>query len=427
MAGIFKETRQLVNPYKGKGVYVNTVTGARTNFDGSLPILNQSTTSFRSGGRYGQQIDDARQLFKEQAHTFDQPFDTGHEFFSTKQGYTLSHREVFIPNVSGTGFYRGPIWGSVAFPDIPKLDLTVFGTKAINATKPDRPTTSLGVSIAEFISEGIPRLAGKGAFTPNTSLFERGGSEYLGHVFGTVPFVSQIVELVYAIQSANKIIDQFIRDSERVVRRRMNFDPIIETDTPINRVIQNQVSLPHGVSTGTTTLLGQKTSLTRTVTTTLRRDIWFSGAYTYFLHEKGFDPFDKLTYYTKLANKVAGTSFTADVAYNLVPWSWMFDWFTDFGDVLSNAVSFNQNNVLLRYGYLMCHTTYDYHMMYEDAAFTNYNGGKSFSMWTNARSEQKERIRATPFGFGFNPGTLNAQQWAILAALGMTKGPNLLR
>jgi len=39
---------------------------------------------------------------------------------------------------------------------------------------------------------------------------------------------------------------------------------------------------------------------------------------------------------------------------------------------------------------------------------------------------QKERYRASPYGFGTNPENYSPSQWAILAALGLTKGGNKL-
>jgi hypothetical protein len=41
------------------------------------------------------------------------------------------------------------------------------------------------------------------------------------------------------------------------------------------------------------------------------------------------------------------------------------------------------------------------------------------------RSERKERWKATPYGFGLNMAGFTDQQWAILAALGMTKSPRI--
>jgi hypothetical protein len=40
--------------------------------------------------------------------------------------------------------------------------------------------------------------------------------------------------------------------------------------------------------------------------------------------------------------------------------------------------------------------------------------------------DQKERVRATPYGFGLDLGSLNPRQWAILASLGLTRAPQRL-
>jgi len=41
-------------------------------------------------------------------------------------------------------------------------------------------------------------------------------------------------------------------------------------------------------------------------------------------------------------------------------------------------------------------------------------------------SEKKERIRASPYGFGRTPGSFSDRQWSILTALGMSNGGNKL-
>jgi hypothetical protein len=56
-----------------------------------------------------------------------------------------------------------------------------------------------------------------------------------------------------------------------------------------------------------------------------------------------------------------------------------------------------------------------------------FRAGTIGNTTTIFRRETKERIRATPFGFGLNLSALDARQWSILVALGMTKGDRALR
>jgi hypothetical protein len=100
----------------------------------------------------------------------------------------------------------------------------------------------------------------------------------------------------------------------------------------------------------------------------------------------------------------------------------MIDWMFDIGDVISNYEQFSRNNLLLKYGYLMSQTRWDINNVLNVNA--SYSGPTSFSrhVWTI----QKERVRSTPFGFGLDPGSFTDQQWAILGALGLSKGPRSL-
>jgi hypothetical protein len=134
----------------------------------------------------------------------------------------------------------------------------------------------------------------------------------------------------------------------------------------------------------------------------------------------------KLERYESLANKVLGTDINPSTLWQLSPWSWLVDWAVDIGGLLSLSTSFATDGLVLKYGYLMCHTrAFNRFTLQSGVTFTpsNFKTGPISSTFFR---ETKERRKATPYGFGVNLEGLNPFQWSILGALGLTKAPRIL-
>jgi len=126
----------------------------------------------------------------------------------------------------------------------------------------------------------------------------------------------------------------------------------------------------------------------------------------------------------KKANHLLGLDLTAEVLWNLAPWSWLSDWVANTGDNISNASAFQQDGLVLRYGYLMVHReTYQTRRM--DAVY-DVRGNALLPGSIVLTTTSKTREPATPYGFGIDTSSFTGHQWGILGALGMTKAPNLL-
>jgi hypothetical protein len=149
----------------------------------------------------------------------------------------------------------------------------------------------------------------------------------------------------------------------------------------------------------------------------------FSGAYSYYF-ENGIDPIEKLKGYEQRINALLGVRvLTPEVLWELAPWSWLADYFANFGHIASNLARFSQDGLVMKYGYLMRHSVSKRIYTQNGVAFRS-GGPGPFAI--TLQLERKERVRATPFGFGLNPNSFTTRQWAILAALGLTKGPKVL-
>lgn len=432
MAGYFLNGDRSPQFTAGQIYYISNA-GAYFDRHQYYPVPSRKVYSFRSKpADISDQETTPGQLFQAAQDRFKRPYDTGHEFWSEKRSFTTSHKSVVLTRSSlPNARYVGPLWSGISggLDDlvVPPIDLNYWGTLAIKNTKPDRPASSVSISILEALKEGLPSLIGMQTFKDNVRRSrptKTAGGEWLNYQFGIIPLVNSIVDIAEAIKMADPIIRQYLRDSERIVRRRISF-PSVYSSGEISSGLSNTELPPISSGTFKTELgVGPRTYM-RDERWALTREIWFSGAYQYYIGKVNDDPYSKLDYFWTLADKLLGVKITPDVIYNIAPWSWMLDWFANFGDIVSNAVSFNQNGVLLRYGYTMCRSTYRRTITATDVPLVG--GNWKPTVHTTYVVTRKERVRATPFGFGLNPNQFTGSQWAILAALGMTLGANKLR
>jgi hypothetical protein len=116
---------------------------------------------------------------------------------------------------------------------------------------------------------------------------------------------------------------------------------------------------------------------------------------------------------------------TPEVVWSVTPWSWLIDWFTDLGSFMTNITELNGDDLVLRYGYVMCETreTYTKTVYLKPRASSTFPTAVS-SSWS---STVKQRQRATPYGFGLDTGAFSSRQWSILSSLGLTRSDRSLR
>jgi len=148
---------------------------------------------------------------------------------------------------------------------------------------------------------------------------------------------------------------------------------------------------------------------------------WFSGAYTYYFGD--VNNMDQINVWARDADKILGLGITPEVIWNAAPWSWLLDWFTNVGTNVTNWTNFSQDGLVLRYGYLM--RTFKSTHVHSADGVRFYNDRRPGTVTLKYEVLSKERVKATPFGFGSNPNTWSARQWAILASLGMTRSPRV--
>jgi hypothetical protein len=289
--------------------------------------------------------------------------------------------------------------------------LGVYGAQAIARSKPTNPTAKLAVALAEVYREGIPHAPGVATWENRTRVARAAGSEYLNGVFGWLPLVSDIQNTMSAVRRHDQLWSQVQRDAGRVIRRSFEFPITVTASAPaVTNPATGSYSNP---------LLMSPTSGIRYKTRHTWSRRWFDGAFSYYLPRLGgggiVDNFIQGFY---KARRIYGLTLDPNVLWALAPWSWLVDWFVDAGDVISNITDTIVDGLVLRYGYMMEHSIMcdEYHIV--GPAFKD---GTPVNSKLYCVTETKQRIKATPYGFGLSWSSFSARQLAILAALGVTR------
>jgi hypothetical protein len=428
MAGTFTSTRipQDPLPWSFRGLSINESGLLGDGTTAGIRVPWQTTTSFRSGGSWDEELP-TRDSLRSEDRGYNS-FDTGHPFLTIRDEYRISHPNFTLRDASGTLKYQGPLipdsrHQSVRDQDYPNIsaptDLNDLGRRAIRQTTPTNPVANLAVFFGEM-REGLPSLIGLNLMRNRAGTFRELGGEYLNVQFGWKPFIADIKKTAAAVLESKKILGQYQRDSGRMVRRRFDFPVTQSVDHWGTKPGVGTRNVPNSTAWGSLFTVNSG-ELFESVETT--RSVWFTGAYTYHLVEpNGF--FERLVRYEQLSNKLLGTRLTPEVLWELAPWSWLADWVGDLGVSISNATRFSGDQLVLRYGYIMSRT--------RTRRVTTLRGiqpkvGSCGNLVCEFTKTRKERIKSTPYGFGLNPATFTGEQWAILAALGLTKAPRSLR
>lgn len=309
--------------------------------------------------------------------------------------------------------------------------MSSHGVTAYKKSRPGRPGASLGQFLVELRDLPTLPLTGKWKFRnlsfktfqdiPVAALkrvksFKSLGSEYLNVVFGWVPFVSDLRKIYLLWQNVDKKMAQLSRENGKVIHRRGKLNEVNDvTQTEVNYNYP-YANIPSGPPN-----FGFNGFSRYTVTTRTNINEWYSNAYQYYIPDVGTSQWTRRA---KLA--LFGAIPNPELIWEVTPWSWLIDWFSNVGDVVSNLTQNAAENLTVPYSYTMRHV-----LVTSQAQCDSYHTASPAGWWperdctfTSTRtSESKLRgVSGSPFQFGLSDGSLTASQAGILAALGASRG-----
>ena len=394
--------------------------------------------------------------------------DNGHAFLSRKRqirtdvwrGYhytsQAANRKYFGGPYFATGASIAPAFrllqpfdlgGGVSYVNgqmplpTPQTDLASLGKKAIGLLSPGLPQSSLFTAVGEAAA-AVPKFLGQSLFgelkNRDIDSFIKGGGlsaltrgsagEFLNMVFGVLPTIDDAIDIVAALATASQKLLLLERNSGHGVRRNMSFtfdDKYQQFTTSLGLDGSGSISTNSGMmyrptqtissSAGIVTTSTRKTSLSMISKRTAR----FSGSFSRFLPAAPGLAGSMDRFLTEW-DLILGLKPSPDRIWQLIPFSWLVDWFLDIQSSLSIAERLADDNLVINYGYLSDITT---RTVIQDTQFTVTGSFQpSFNrVRTRQSTEIRQRIRANAFGFITQPQVdINPLKVAILLAIGIT-------
>ncbi len=361
-------------------------------------------------------------------------FDMGGPVIITNHEYVVN--PVFVETWNrpiGSGGLRQGIRGFYSYapslgipsaittpPSLNTSTLEAMGAKGWAKFKPTASHGSLGQALGEL--HDLPNL-GKwlayrnalkqaGRNTNWKTLARDTGHNYLNVQFGWVPLLSDIRDLIKNTLDMQKNLDQLIRDNGRPVRRRG-----LVAKTTSTTFLAEGGSNPSVPPLPSGCYDGGWTRGTATVTTT---DYYFSARFRYYIDfQEAFN--GSLKEANRMSRILLGAELSPYTLYQLMPWSWLIDWFTNFGAMINNLVNDASDNLTADYAYINGKATTNVYTTHTQKLNNSGKEDGEYRFTFEERSSVFRRIGASPYGFGITFTGLSAKQAAILAALGLTK------
>ena len=238
------------------------------------------------------------------------------------------------------------------------------------------------------------------------------GDYYLAQKFGWDPLLRDVRDMVITQMTAQKRLNQLLRDEGRPVRRSVKVYE--SSDTSSSGKIS---SVDGGTSPG---LVSQfyRNGWTSTETEVFDK-VWANAQFRYWLPGGPRD----IAWRREILRRINGFRVTPKVIYNAIPWSWLIDWFSNAGSMLANIQSDIADRQAADYGYVMRYSgtilrRNSFVEMLEDAP-----GTKWFPVSLQCRCEASTKMRANigPFHPALKENQLSGVQLAIMGALGLSR------
>lgn len=246
--------------------------------------------------------------------------------------------------------------------------------------------------------------------------FKRLGNEYLNIVFGWKPFLNDLRKFYHLYKGLDKILAKLYRENGKSIRRRATV--LQETS-----VTGDSWALPYpwvqvlGPPPG---YAGGTTSFTYTRRETKR--VWFSGGFRYYIPDVGSPQWTR-----RATLALFGVNPTPASLWAILPWSWLIDWFSNVGDVMSNLSQNAVDNLVSEYSYIMCESavTEEATVHVKTDALDNILfriPAHEHTYCTTKKVVTKARVGGgNPYGLNVQLGDLSLYQLSILGALGISR------
>lgn len=321
--------------------------------------------------------------------------------------------------------------------------LEAYGPTAWNRYKPTKPLADFGQMLGE--ARDLTRLL----HFRFKSLKDAGGN-HLNVEFGWKPFISDLKKLLKMFDILVKAVAQLVRDNNRGVRRKGPVESQTWTEGPtlIKTGLYPEVLYPsafedpykHGTEGSSSPrnlseYFPYPTAFLPASHGGYADDWWkldlyqseeysdtirFSGRFRYYIEDVR-----DTDWWFRVQRELLGLTPNFSLIWELMPWSWLIDWFTNVGDVISNAEDRVVDKLTADYAYLVREkrriTTYTVRLIPSRTWFGEDGPRNPEDCTVRVYRNLTVRREASPYGFGLTIGDLSYRRMGILAALALQR------
>lgn len=310
-----------------------------------------------------------------------------------------------------------------------------YGAEAWNKFRPTKPRGDLGQWFGEL--RDLPQLP----FSLKNKVlkFKDLGSQYLNYVFGWKPFVKDLIKVYETSKKLHNIL-RYLRNHNNKWRRAGG--------TIKNEFTTTTEQIGNITTPVLSTWLYLDSSYSKATLTKIVRDtVWFKARWKFHIDSSDLSITDpKDVWGSRLLRKLYGFELTPALAWELIPFTWLQDWFVNIGDVMANMSNSMYDNLVAKYAYVMRHRMFMniYDQQVNMASTFPYPACAPDNRWINSGSvglektlkvravitaECKEREYASQWAFGGGgvlDESLSPRQTAILYALGLSRRAGMM-
>lgn len=324
-----------------------------------------------------------------------------------------------------------------SFPTPPSnSQLEGMAGSLLRSSAPAKPEFNLMRFVGEL--RDAPSLFRAAAYRPDN--LEEAGGAYLNYVFGVQPTVSDLQSMAETVVKADSVVKDFV--SRQKVQLRRSRTRSIESlsdsgttgpQTQIKGFASRDLSVGGKISYRAANLLNGGLVSTYDIAAyvlnwswSYRSSVRSFATFEYFI-EQPHNLESRLEYYRKAATRVVGGGLDLSTAYDLAPWTWLAGWFVDFGGLLRYQQGIaDQSIVMSRSGfsfYEEAHANISVHYVRKDSSVPAVISGNVADTSAGANFRWRHHVRQSGSPYSISPTwSLNPQQWAITAALGLSQG-----
>jgi len=361
----------------------------------------------------------------------------GDEWIGDYVSEFTNYGHVLTKGLSYVGLGPPPAVPALSYASQEIQKAKAFYSTGVNRTKPGRPEASLGQFLIEL--RDLPKIPLQSLWWALTKAplkvwpriilsrlkkYRSLGNEYLNVEFGWAPFIRDLRKVFYLMVNIDKRLAQIVRDNGRSIRRKATLSETSSITMADAGTVPRPFERLYRIPPST----GAPGSSSYYCYDSTSEKVWFSAAYRYWVPDVqswGWNARARLALFGALP--------TPELLWEVLPWSWLIDWFSNVGDVIANVSDGAVDNLVFLYSFVMmeskttrvaiCDVTQERRDLTQLGSVRTHVPACVHRFRSERETVIKRRVGGgNPFGLDVGLSSLSGRQLGILAALGISRG-----